>query len=105
MTNEFGEKLDSNGYAPSIMESKGCYRCGFCGDLARHEVFHGNNREKSKALGCWVTLCPRCHARLHQQDPAMDWELKREGQIRAMAHYGWTVKEFRERFGKSYVEE
>lgn len=105
MTNEFGEKLDSNGYAPSIMGGRlGCYLCGFRGDLARHEVFHGiTNREKSKALGCWVNLCPRCHTRLHQKDPSLDWDLKRHGQVRAMAHYGWSVEEFIERFGRNYV--
>lgn len=104
MLNEFGVRLDSNGYAPSIMgEVKGCYLCGFRGDLARHEVFHGSNREKSKNLGCWVNLCPRCHERLHKKDPKLDWDLKRHGQVRTMAHYGWTVAEFIERFGMNYV--
>ena len=106
MTNEFGIKLDSNGYAPSVMgDRQGCYLCGFCGDLARHEVFHGiANRERSKNLGCWVNLCPRCHDRLHKKDPKLDWDLKRHGQVQVMKHYRWSKGDFIERFGRNYVE-
>ena len=104
MKNEFGVKLDSNGYAPSIMmDCEGCYCCGKMGDLARHEVFHGPNRTKSKALGCWVNLCPTCHDKVHTKNPEMDWQLHWEGQIKAMEYYGWSIKDFRKRFGKSYV--
>ena len=106
MTNEFGVKLDSNGYAPSVIEpydTGACYLCGFRGDLVRHEVFHGPNRQKSKALGCWVHLCPRCHGELHSRRPEWDWQLRRIGQIRVMAEYEWSTDDFRRRFGKSYV--
>lgn len=106
MKNEFGVKLDRNGYAPSVIQpfdTGECYLCGCRGDLVRHEVFHGDNRTKSKALGCWVQLCPRCHGQLHSRRPEWDWELKRSGQIRVMAEYDWSTEDFRERFGKSYV--
>ena len=106
MTNEFGVKLDSNGYAPSVIEpfeTDSCCICGKSGDLVRHEVFHGPNRTKSKALGCWVYLCPKCHTELHSKDPLLDWQLRRAGQLKAMAAYNWSVEDFRERFGKSYV--
>lgn len=59
--NEYGEKLDSNGYAPSILsKSPACLICGrYC--TARHEVFFGPYRDKSKRLGLWANLCPWCH--------------------------------------------
>lgn len=55
--NEYGEKLDSNGYAPSILHDKPvCLICGRYG-TARHEVYFGSAyRAKSKRLGLWVTL-------------------------------------------------
>ena len=63
MTNDYGAPLDSNGYAPSIFETDHCLCC-FLGasatgaNLARHEIFGGPNRQKSKRLGLWVLLCP-----------------------------------------------
>lgn len=50
--NEYGEKLDSNGYAPSILHDKPvCLICGRYG-TARHEVYFGSAyRAKSKRLG------------------------------------------------------
>lgn len=55
--NEYGEKLDSNGYAPSILHDKPvCLICGRYG-TARHEVYFGSAyRAKSKRLGLWDTL-------------------------------------------------
>lgn len=107
MKNEFGEKLDSNGYAESILDLYDG-RCFWCErkdrPLQRHEVFHGSNRTKSKALGLWVYLCDDCHGKLHQKDAKIDSHLKEYAQKIAMFHYYWTVREFRERFGKSYVE-
>lgn len=105
MTNEFGVKLDANGYAPSIMqpfEDKVCFLCEASGDLARHEIFNGSNRSKSKKYGLWISLCPRCHMRVHDQ-PRVAKQLKQIGQFRAKCEYDWTVDDFRMRFGKSYV--
>ena len=107
MVNEYGVKLDSNGYAPSVInafESDACFLCDRMGDLVRHEVFHGNNRQKSKALGCWVCLCPQCHMMLHSNQ-SEDWSLKRLGQRCAMNWYDWTIEDFRKRFGRNYLEE
>ena len=109
MTNEFGVKLDRNGYAPSIFP-KGEDICLICNRrdkaLHRHEVFHGTlYRERSKAYGCWVTLCYECHAKLHQKDSALDKGVKQTIQNCAMRHYGWSVDDFRERFGKNYLDE
>ena len=103
MTNEYGTELDLNGYAPSIMDSGDCcYWCKRCGQLVRHEIYHGAYRSKSKELGLWVHLCPSCHMRLHGQDAQIDRSLKIIGQQRAEAYYGWTAQKFRQRFGKNY---
>ena len=107
MKNEFGVTLDANGYAPSIIqpyESEVCFMCEVSGDLARHEIYNGNNRQKSKAYGLWISLCPRCHNKVHSE-PKEYILLKKIGQLRARAEYNWSSEDFRERFGKSYIEE
>jgi len=108
MTNEYGVRLDSNGYAPSVVDYYGtvferCFLCDWKGDLVRHEIFNASNRQKSKAYGLWVLLCPRCHMHVHDH-PDEALILKKIAQRNAMAHYEWSIEEFRERFGKNYVE-
>lgn len=106
MTNEYGVKLDSNGYAPSIYDGL-LDRCVWCGRtdraLQRHEVYHGAGRDKSKRLGLWVTLCDLCHDQLHHKGGGIDAVLKEDMQRRAMEEYGWSEGDFRRRFGKSYL--
>ena len=48
--NEYGVKLDSNGYAPSILNQQPT--CLICGryHTARHEVFYGPYRPPSGPL-------------------------------------------------------
>lgn len=112
MTNEYGEKLDRNGYAPSIIPWRQD-QCVICqcmtahdSRLQRHEIFHGSlYRERSKALGLWVNLCPECHRLLHSQEPWMDKALKIVGQREAQWKYRWSVQQFREHFGKNYLED
>lgn len=105
MTNEYGQKLDRNGYAPSIVEQKGtCLLCGRTLPLQRHEAFHGANRKKAKALGCWCLLCRECHYKVHHVDHDLDLFLKRIFQTLAMEHYGWTVEQFIKEWGKNWVE-
>ena len=106
MTNEFGQQLDKNGYAPSIIQHEHvCLNCYTTYSLQRHEIFHGTGRrEKSKALGLWVNLCQVCHmTKVHNSDGELDLKLKELGQETAMAVYGWSKDEFRERFGRSYL--
>ena len=106
MKNEYGTILDSNGYAPSIMRGPKtlCAICYRGGDLARHEIFHGAYRSNSKRFGLWLNLCPECHRAIHSE-AYKDRLLKMDGQKMAMEYYGWSVQEFRRRFGKNYLEE
>ena len=84
--NEYGEKLDSNGYAPSILsQSSTCLICGRY-RTARHEVFFGSYRDKSKRLGLWADL-----------------RLKKWAQKKAMEYYGWPEAQFIKEFGRSYL--
>lgn len=106
MTNEYGVKLDRNGYAPSIAYQTGC--CPLCGrrdrPLQRHEAFHGAYREKSKRLGCWLYICDICHDRVHHKDAALDLYVKRLMQTLATEHYGWNAEQFRKEYGKNYLD-
>lgn len=51
--NEYGTKLDKNGYAPTLFpcEDGTCYRCHNTVQTARHEIFGGALRSKSKQFG------------------------------------------------------
>ena len=105
-TNEVGVMIEKGGSAPSIVEpyvelDHGCLMCNWRGALARREIFNASDRQKSQACGLWACLCPRCHMKVHEHP---DLQLKKIAQWDAMAHYGWTIDDFRERFGKNYVE-
>lgn len=103
--NEYGEPLDSNGYAPSVMQfdTSVCYLCGRRGGkLDRHEPWHGLAlRQKSKRYGMWCMLChDTCHLNGAHRCPEINRKLMRDAQIKAMGFYGWTPEEFIEKFGK-----
>lgn len=106
--NEYMQRLDSNGYAPSIMDTTAnlCYLCGATTPTERHEVFGGPLRNKSKSLGLWVNLCPGCHRTspfaVHQ-DAGEAAELKHFTQMVAMEHYRWSMDEWKRRFYKNYL--
>lgn len=104
--NEFGVKLDKNGYAPSLFphESFRCYNCGRFGETARHEIFGGSRRSASKALGLWVNVCPDCHKAIHASG-LLQYHYHRKGQLLAEAYYHWDHDDFRRRFYKNYLED
>ena len=114
MKNEYGAKLDRNGYAPSIIPGHDEYRCLLCGKngtadpLDRHEIFGGENRQKSKRYGLWVHLCGwSCHRGadgVHRNRP-LDLALKRSAQRYAMDQYGWSIDDFRAVFWNNYLDE
>ena len=91
-------------YAPSILGAFDfCYICYKGGDLARHEVFHGANKQKAKRYGLWINVCPECHNKIHVTDGTLDKLLKENAQRQAMLVYGWDTDEWRRRFGKNYL--
>lgn len=106
MKNEYGDPLDKNGYAASIIPAiEGCLWCGREGELARHEVFGGTGRrDKSKRLGLWVNLCPACHEALHGEKSKFLY-LQQLGEMSARGAYGWSKEDFIREFGKSYLED
>lgn len=99
--------LDRNGYAPSILQDdlSCCFMCGHSDmKLDRHEVYHGSNRQKSKALGLWVMLChDSCHLYGVHRYAVLDKRLKKESQRKAMEHYGWTTEDFIKIIGRNYL--
>lgn len=111
-TNEYGEVLDRNGYAPSVFPTDECYygndkySACYSGDLVRHEIFHGDKggatREQSKRYGAWVTLCPTHHGFVHNY-LQFNKDLQRDAQRRVMERYGWDEEAFRKHFGKNYL--
>ena len=96
---------DRNGYSESLFDTTDgtCYLCGFVGDTARHEIFHGANRKLSKAFGLWIAVCPICHTRIHQEDNGEYLWLKEEGQERYENYYNIDHEEFRILFGRNYL--
>ena len=98
----YGEKLDRNGYAPSLLnnEDETCYfGCG--GETARHEVFFGPNRTNSKRTGMWCDVCPNCHREIHQTDGVKDRRLKKEAQ--EVFESVRSHEDFIAIFGRSYT--
>lgn len=89
-----------------------CWLCGRTGGgdpLDKHHIFGGTNRKKSEKYGLTVYLCHgRCHLygerAAHNCRETME-ELHRRGQEKAMREQGWTRDEFREVFGRNYLEE
>lgn len=93
------------------MRSGYCALCGkpgtYLDPLDKHHIFGGSNRRNSEKYGLVVPLhhkeyhifgkkavhnCRETMERLHQL-----------GQKLAMEQQGWTVEEFREIFGRSYL--
>lgn len=102
--NEYDTRLDSNGYAPSLLRTECCFWCkrASC-DIVRHEIYHGPNRNLSKRYGLWVNLCTDCHYLVHNSDGKMDAILKDIGERAAIKYYGWTKDRFITIFGKNYI--
>lgn len=90
---------------------KKCFLCGRNGNgdrLELHHIFGSANRDKSDKYGLTVYLCgERCHRlgrlSVHQNAEVMEY-VHKYGQRKAMAEQGWTKEEFREIFGRNYLE-
>lgn len=98
--------------AKSILQKdkETCYLCGMNRNLEPlecHHVFNGSNRKWSEKYGLTVYLHGnKCH-RLGKDSVHVNGEvrekLQSEAQKKAMGHYGWSVEDFRQIFGRNYL--
>lgn len=87
-----------------------CFICGMNANLEPldcHHVFGASNRTKSEKYGLKVYIHhSKCHIfgenSVHRNQK-VDMMLKSMVQKKAMRHYGWTIEQFREIFGKNYI--
>ena len=84
-----------------------CFMCGSYRWIEEHHVFGGNGRrELSEKYGLKVYLCHYCHNEppkgVHHNGETRK-ALQQFAQTEAMGHYGWTVDDFRNIFGKNYL--
>ena len=77
------------------------------GTMAHHHLIPGNpGRKLSDIYGLVVPLCPRCHERVHSKDGVGELKVLRQyGQRLCMHREKWTVDQFRQVFGKNYLDE
>ena len=78
--------------------------------LVRHEVFFGKNRQKSIEYGLVIFIKPEDHNGetygVHcKNGHEFDEYIKAFAQRQAMKYYGWSISDFIEIFGKSYIGE
>jgi len=77
--------------------------------LEHHHIFGGSNRKKSDKYGLVVMLCAnRCHrngpSAVHRSSETMQ-RLHEYGQRKVMSELGWNIDQFRQQFGKNYIDE
>lgn len=96
-----------------MSEYRKCFLCGRSeteyNKLEVHHIFQGRGRRQlSDRYGLTVLLCRNCHTQskysAHMNGDVADY-LHRYGQRKAMAENGWSSAEFREIFGKNYLDE
>lgn len=84
-----------------------CERIASGDPLDCHHIFGGANRQLSEKYGLKVYIHHnQCHIfgenSVHRNAEISD-KLKQIAQQEAMKHYGWTVEQFIEIFGKNYL--
>ena len=89
-----------------------CWLCGRNGTqdhLDVHHIFSGPYRSKSERFGLTVLLCHRrCHINgpsAAHRSPDTAQRLHEYGQRKAMREQGWTIEQFRQQFGRNYIDE
>lgn len=87
-----------------------CFICGrnnradYWG-LDEHHVYGGALRKKSEQYGLKVYIChDRCHLNGVHKDAGLNRTVQAIVQKRAMQHYGWSIDNFRNIFGRNYIE-
>lgn len=85
-----------------------CIECGTT-NVELHEVFFGKaNRKKSIEDGLVIPLCKKYH---HQgnligihQDIKLNMKYKKKAEKIWLEHYNKTIDDFRERYGRNYLD-
>lgn len=95
--------------AKSIIQSeKVCYITGTPYNLHEHHIFEGYGvRQLSEQYGLKVWLREDWHDTTDYSvhfNKALDLELKRMAQEKAMEYYGWTTEDFIKIFGRNYID-
>ena len=90
-----------------IQKGTNCYICEQLGfdtpGTDTHHIIHGTaNRQISEEDGLTVRLCRYHHTRLHDKGE-WDRELQYDAQMEWMEHYNKSIKDFRNRYGKSFI--
>lgn len=94
------------------MEARECYLCGRNGNgdrLEAHHIFGGSNRKHSEKYGLVVWLCgERCHRNgknaVHRNVETQEM-LHQYGQRKWMRENNGSIDDFRQIFGKNYLED
>ena len=83
-----------------------CELCGKYEALELHHIYGGARRKISDKYGAVIYLCHNCHNEPPKGvhfNKEIRLQLQAETQEQLMDAYGWTVEEFRQIFGKSYI--
>lgn len=77
-----------------------CEVCGKNQATETHEIFNGSLRNKSIQYEAQVKICRTCH-----DSAIIKLLLKQIWQYELMKKHSWSMKDWREIFGKSYIKE
>ena len=90
-----------------VQTEKECYISQSTTRLHKHHVYGGYGvRNLSEKYGLWIWLRADWHIQtpyaIHNNKPLRE-RIQREVQEIAMKHYGWSVDDFRQIFGRSFL--
>lgn len=103
-------KIERDRYSILTDDLTTCIECGKrnC-NINLHEIFYGTGKRKlSIKYGLVIPLCDdKCHDQVNSRgihfDVVMRDKWHKIGQQKAMEHYDWSIEDFRDVFGKSYL--
>ena len=93
-----------------LQKNKRCLLCHTTLNLEEHHVYEGADRHISEERGLKVWLCRYHHqGDIRGNENSVHYNIKLQKalkawtQKKAMKYYGWSVEDFRERLGRSYI--
>lgn len=102
-------KIERDRYSLFTEDMDHCIECGLPG-INKHEIFYGTGKRKlSIKYGMVIPLCTKLHHdQVNKHGIHFDTELRDKwhklGQAMFMEHYNKTADEFKEIFGRKYLE-